>query len=134
MPVVQVDADLSLDQLLQAVDQLTRPELDEFVPRVVALRARREAPSLSKAEASLLLKINQSLPADDVARYEALITKRQEETLSPHEHAELLRLTQQFEALQATRVSYLAQLAEIKCIPLTQLVDDLGIRTPDYAA
>ena len=133
MPVVQIDADLSLDQLLHAVEQLSRPELDEFVPRVVALRARREAPRLSNAEASLLLEINQGLPADDMARYETLIVKRDEERLSPQEYDELLCLTQQLEALQANRVGYLAKLAEIRSIPLTQLVDDLGIRTPDYA-
>lgn len=134
MPVVQVDADLSLDQLLQAVEQLSRPELDEFVPRIVALRAKREAPSLSKAETALLININQGASAGDLARYETLVAKRDEETLSPQEHAELLHLTQQFEALQASRVGYLAQLAAIRSIPLTQLVDDLGIRTPDYAS
>lgn len=134
MPVVEVDAKLSLDQLLLAVEQLSPPELDEFVPRVVAIRARRKAPSLPAAESALLLQINQSLPTDVIARYEYLIARRKDETLSAQEHAELLRLTQQFETSQAKRVRYLAKLAEIRKVPLTQLLDDLGIRTPDYAS
>lgn len=134
MPIVQVDADLSLDQLLQAVEQLSRPELEEFVPRVVAVRAKRQAPILSKTESTLLSQINQGLPADVQARYDYLIARREEETLSPDEYAELLRLTQQMEALQARRVGYLAELAQIRNISLTQLIDDLGVRTADYAA
>lgn len=131
MPIVQVDADLSLDQLLQAVEQLSRPELEEFVPRVVAVRAKRQAPILSKTESTLLSQINQGLPADVQARYDYLIARREEEALSPDEYAELLRLTQQMEALQARRVGYLAELAQIRNISLTQLIDDLGVRTAD---
>lgn len=37
MPIVQVEAQLSIDELLKAVDQLSFPELEQFVFQVIAL-------------------------------------------------------------------------------------------------
>jgi hypothetical protein len=62
MPTVQVEANLSFDDLLQATQQLSGPELEKFVGQVVALQAHRRAPSLSQSETELLLKINQGIP------------------------------------------------------------------------
>ena len=42
MPTVTVEAEISRDELLKAVDQLSPPELSQFVSQVLALRARRE--------------------------------------------------------------------------------------------
>ncbi len=128
MPVVQVEANLSLDQLVRAVEQLSRPDLDEFVPRVIALRAKRRTPTLSQTEAELLLKINQGLAPAVRQRYAALNAKRQAETITDQEYDELLDLTQQAEAFQAQRLGYLAELAQLRSVPLAELADSLGIR------
>jgi hypothetical protein len=45
MPTLHVEAQVSPDDLLQAVDQLGMAELERFVSRVIALRARRAASS-----------------------------------------------------------------------------------------
>jgi hypothetical protein len=131
MPVVQVEANLSLDQLVRAVEQLSKPDLDFFVPRVIALRAQRQTPTLSQTEADLLLKINEGLPALMRQRYADLIARRQAETLTDAEYAELLELTQQVEACQARRVACLAELAQLRKVPLTTLADSLGINEPN---
>jgi len=133
MPVVQVEAQLSTDELLKAVEQLSQPELDKFVSRVIALEAQRKAPSLPQAEAELLLKINQGVPPEVQKRYDELVAKRQGETLTPDEHNELLRLTSQIENLQARRMEHLAELARLRKTSLTALMESLGIRTPAYA-
>src|SRR5262245_6367659 len=91
MPTVQIEAHLSRAQLLQAVKQLPSAELDEFADEVLALRAHRRAPGVGPAETDLLLKINQGLPDAVRQRYRELIAKRQDETLTSEEHAELLQ-------------------------------------------
>ena len=59
MPVLQIEAQLTTGQLLKAVEQMPQPELDRFVERVVALRARQravgseEAPSGSARDAEV---------------------------------------------------------------------------------
>jgi len=126
-------AQISPDELLKEVGQLSQPELEQFVFQVIALRAKRQAPSLPRAESELLLKINEGLPSDVQQRYANLIAKRQAETLTPDEYAELLKLTQQAEQLQVRRVEYLAELARGRGISLSALIENLGIHPPAYA-
>jgi len=133
MSTVRVEAQLPTDELLKAVGQLSQPELEQFVFQVIALRARRKAPSLPRAESELLLKINRGAPPDVQKRYGELIAKRRAETLAPDEYNELLRLTEQFEALEARRVESLAELARLRNTTLAALMKDLGIRKPAYA-
>ena len=133
MSTVRIEAQLPTDELLKAVGQLSQPELEQFVLQVIALRARRKAPSLPRAESELLLKINQGASPDVQKRYGKLIAKRRAETLTPDEYNELLRLTEQTEALEARRVEYLAELARLRNTTLAALMKDLGIRKPAYA-
>jgi hypothetical protein len=133
MSTVRIEAQLPTDELLKAVGQLSQPELEQFVFQVIALRAQRKAPSLPRAESELLLKINQGASPDVQKRYGELISKRRAETLTPDEYNELLRLTEQTEALEARRVEYLAELARLRNTTLAALMKDLGIRKPAYA-
>ncbi|NIM13234.1 MAG: STAS/SEC14 domain-containing protein [Candidatus Aminicenantes bacterium] len=130
MPTVQVKAQLSTDDLMQAVKQLSPSELEGFVSHIIAFQAHQKAPGLSKDESELLLKINQGVPPDIQERYDELIAKRQSETLTPGEYDELLRITDQVEKLDAARVEYLKELARIRQTSLTALMEDLRIRTP----
>ncbi|MDE3091823.1 MAG: STAS/SEC14 domain-containing protein [Chloroflexota bacterium] len=133
MPVIQVEAQVPTDELLKAVGRLSQPDLDQFVFQIIALRAQRQAPGLPHAESELLLKINEGIPSDIQTRYNELIAKRQAEALTPGEYEELLRLTQQVEKLEVRRVEYLAELARLRGISLTALMENLGIRPPAYA-
>jgi len=133
MPVVQVEAQLPTDELLRAVGQLNQSDLEQFVSQVIALRAKRQAPSLPRVESELLLKINEEVPSDIQTRYKELIAKRQAEALTPDEYKELLQLTQQVEKLEVRRVEYLAELARLRRTSLTALMENLGIRPPAYA-
>jgi len=132
MPIVQVEARLSTDELLKAVGQLSRPELEQFAVQIITLRAQRRAPSLPQAEAELLLKINQGLPPEAQRRYNELVAKRRAESLTPDEYDELLRLTDQTENLEARRMEYLAELARLRQTSLVELMKNLGIRPPAY--
>ena len=133
MPAIPIEAQMTTGQLLKAVERMPQPELDRFVERVVALRASLRAPRLSQAESELLAKINEGVPAGLQSRYDELIAKRRGATLTPGEHDELLRLTEQVEALDARRVEYLAELARSRKTTLRALMRDLGIQPPPYA-
>jgi hypothetical protein len=133
MSLVEVKAQLPTEQLLEAIEQLDQVELDEFVSRVIALRAKRQAPSLSKSESELLQRINQGIPVEIQKRYNELIAKRQEETLEPQEYDELISLTHKVEKLEAKRVADLIELARLRQVSLDELLAQLGIHTPTYA-
>lgn len=123
----------SSKQLVQAVERLSPAELDDFVDQVAALRARRNAPLLSDDESPLFAIINQSLPESERQRLAKLGDRRSNETLTPSEHSELLELQQRLEALHAARVKALAELAQLRGITLTTVMEQLGIQLPDHS-
>ncbi len=133
MPTVQLEAQISSDELLKAVQQLPPTELDKFVDQVLSLRAHHVTPSLPRTESELLLKINQGIPADLQKRYDELIGKRNAESLTESDHQELLVLTKQVEKIEVQRVEDLSELARIRHTSLAQLMQSLGLRTPEYA-
>jgi len=131
MSTIQVTMELPSDELLKAVEQLSLSDLEQFAQQIVRLLARRRAPVLSRTEAELLLKINQSaLPVNLQARCDALVAKRQEEILTPGEREELNHLTDQLGELNVQRLEYLAELARLRQTSLPTLMEDLGIQVP----
>lgn len=129
----------SKDKLLKVVEQLSQPELDQFVSQVIALQAERRAPSMPQREAELLQKIDQWIPAEVHKRYDKLTAKRQAGMLTPDEYKELLRLADQSEHLETQCLKNLVELANLRGTSLRDLMTDLGIGTshfelidPDY--
>jgi len=131
--MLQVNAQITFDDLLNAVRQLSVPELERFSAFVLRLQAQQKAVSLSPGESALLLKINTGLGAETQARYDQLIAKRRSETLTTDEYAELLRLTQQAEQIDGQRVEALVELAKLRNVPLKTVMQQLEIQTPAYA-
>ncbi len=133
MPTVQLEAEVSSEQLLKAVGQMSPAELDWFVSRVITIHAERRAPVLDQPEADLLMRINRGLPPDVQARYDELKGRRDAEVLTADEHRELLGLSDEVERLQTERVEAMVGLARLRGTSLTQLMDDLGISPCDAA-
>lgn len=75
----------------------------------------------------LLQRINRAIPAELQRRYSALIAQRQAEQLTPAEYGELLQLSARIEQIEAERVADLAALAQLRGVPLAQLINDLEI-------
>jgi hypothetical protein len=130
MPTIQLRAQVSAEDLLRAVGELEPGDLDEFVARLLALRAGRQAPSLSRDETELFRRINAGLPEPAQTRYRELIARRKAETLTAEEHEELLRLIDQSELLEANRAQALVELARLRGKSLAAMLQDLGIRPP----
>lgn len=132
MVTVHIKAHLSKDELLQAVQQLDTPDLEQFVAEVVLIQGRRRAPSLSHAETELLLKINEGIPVTVQNRYDALIAKQRISFLSTEEEEELHQLIQKVEQLEVRRVESLVALAQLRGLGLTELMQSLGIEPQPY--
>ena len=128
MPTVKIEAQISALDLLQAVQQLSQPELEQFIEQVIQLRAKNIAPSLPTKESELLIKINQGLPEELQRLYQASIDKRDRETLTESEYQQLLELTEQVEKYQAQRLEYLTQLAQIRQVSLANLITQMGFK------
>jgi hypothetical protein len=120
----------STQQLLDAIAQLPPKELEAFVVQVLKLRAQRQIPHLSSSESELLLKINRSLSKPQQLRFDQLVAKRQELTITEPELAELIEVTEQIELLNAERMASLAELAISRNQTLNQIMQDLGIHPP----
>ena len=133
MTIIQLQSQVSLDALISGVEQLSTPDLDRLTDRVLALRARRRAPSVTQKEAELLQEINEGLPLELQQRFDQLTVKRRAETLTEVEYQELLSLSEQIELSDARRVECLAELAQLRNIPIRTLMSQLGIRPPAYA-
>jgi hypothetical protein len=121
---------MSVDELLKAVDDLSEPDLDHLVDRALFVRARRKANVLTAEETVLLSAINQGIPSALHDRYEILLEKRDDETLTEAEYAELLAISNQIEAFGVKRIEALAKLATLRQVPLLKLMGDLGIQSP----
>jgi hypothetical protein len=124
---------LSFDDLYSAIQRLEPGELERFVAHVIALHAQRSAPHLPARETELLRTINLGLPPAGLQRYEELMEGRRRETLTPAEHQELLRLTEEAERLQAERVEALAELARLRGLPLASIAEQLGLAPGSHA-
>jgi hypothetical protein len=122
---------MSVDELLKAVDNLSEPDLENLLNRTLFVRARRRAPIATPEESTLLREINRGIPAELNNHYEILADKRDEETLMESEYQELLDIADQIEVSGVKRLEALVKLAELRQVPLLQLMTDLGIQTPE---
>lgn len=123
---------MSLDELIQAANQLDEADLDELLHQVVILRAHRKVNTLPEAEAQLLQKINQGIDPALRAQYQTLRTKREAETLTDEEYHTLIRLSNQIEQFAAQRLAALAKLAQLRQVSLSELMETLGIPPVTY--
>jgi len=129
-----IPIEISTEQLLRAVERLPADELDTFVAQVVALRTRRAHGRLGADETTLLLTINAARPEPaQQARFDALVAKRQAETITPAELQELIEVTDAIELRDAERLEALQELAQLRRTTVRALMDALGIRAPTYA-
>ena len=124
MPTIQIDT----EQLLNAALQMPQSELEQFVARLFALKARQDTPGMSEREAELLMKINQGLPSAQQERLNELIDKRQARTINAKELRELKKLTDQVETFDAERLKLLTELAPLRGISLRKLIKQLGLK------
>jgi hypothetical protein len=126
---IQPQSNVTIYQLLREASELSDFDLDAFISQVRALRAKRRTLNLAEREAELLQLVYQGIPPDIHQRLEQLTAKRRAETIQPgdSEYDELIKLTVAVEKLDAQRLGYLVELANLRGVSLDALLDDLGI-------
>ncbi len=132
MSTVKVEIQLSLQQLLKAVEQLSQQDLENFVSQVLALKRQRQIKKQLEYEAGLLAEISEPIPLDIQTSHERLTAKKDAATLTSYEYGELLGLTEQIETLQAEYLNNLIDLANLRGISLNALIEALNIETRIY--
>ena len=133
MASIPIEAQISTDQLLKAVEYLSEQEFGVFVDRLLDLRAQRREPRLSGSETTLLLQINEGISPRVQRRFDELVAKRQAEAITPEELDELIQIVDGIERHDAQRLAALDALAALRQVPLAALMDALGIPPPTYA-
>ncbi len=130
MQTIQLKSEVTLriSDLLKGMEQLSLDDLEIIQRKIITLRVKKIAPSHSKKEAKLLERIHLGLPAQMLLRYDALDEKRQDKTLTDEEYQELMGIIEKIEEYDTNRLGYLAELCEIRSVPLGTLVKQLGIR------
>ncbi len=118
--------------LLQAASQLPAQELEDFVMQITAIHRQRQACD-RLPENTLLETIHQSLLPELQARWDELIRKRDEASLTSAEYDELLELTEQVEDLNVQRMTALSTLAQSRGLDMRSMMRELNLPEPSYA-
>lgn len=131
MATVQLQTEVSIDNLLQGVQELDSDTLEQFADKVLLLRAERRAQSLPIDEVSLLKQINAQLPKTIQTRFAELKLKRQAEELTIAEHKELLKIVDQIEQRDLERLQALTALAQLRNVTVRTLMQQLGLNNAE---
>ena len=127
MPTIHLSANVSSEELLEALKELPARELDAFVHAAIALRRRAKRRRVPGKEAELLAEINKGFAASWWAKYQNLIEKRCAESLTESEERKLIQFSNQLEKRQVKRLTSLAELARLRGVTLSALMTDLGL-------
>jgi hypothetical protein len=127
MPSIQITSKVSFEDLFNGVKSLKNQDFEQFVEKIMQLKAQRQAEFIPTAEADLLAKINRSLSVEVLERYQVLQTKRSEEVLIETEFQELSDIVEQKELLNAERLKYLGELAIIRKKSLREVMQELDL-------
>jgi hypothetical protein len=85
---------------------------------------------MSLQESNLLQQISQALPDDLDRRSQSLREKSLKGTITAAESTEFGQVNGLIEQLAAKRIKALIKLSELRQVPFTQLLDELGICGP----
>ncbi len=127
MPTVEIKSKVTFNDLLHGVEQLNGKDLEQFIEKVLNIRAKKAAPVLSKKETQLLKQIHQGLEDNLRIRFEELQEKRRAETITEKENKEAIDIINIMEAQRVERLKALLELSKLKGIPFEKLGLQLGI-------
>jgi hypothetical protein len=121
-----------IEGFVKSAEKLRLSQLDDLICRLRDMKQQRLINRLPADEAELIEKLNNWLPADTQEQLSALIAKRDANTLNPKEQTDLTALLEKAKEEHNKRVEVLTELASLRGISLTALMNDLGVRFPDY--
>ncbi len=121
---MSVHLEVTTENLLNATVQMPENEFNSFVEKAKELRQNGETmQGVPPAEADLLHKINTIFPSEKRQRYSELYARFKSDDLRENEYEELLELSNEFEILNAKRLEYIGELAQLRGQSLEQVMD-----------
>ena len=119
---------LSPEDMLQVVQEMPLDELTRFTDKVLQVKARHMAASLTVGEERLIEEIDRlKLSPKTHQRLLALGAKLEDEALSAAEQEELQHLSEKSEKINAQRLAKVAELATLWQKPLPEVMKQLGL-------
>jgi antitoxin component of RelBE/YafQ-DinJ toxin-antitoxin module len=132
---IQLNVNSELERQLKKVAGQLGLTPDTYIMRLLQrdLQTHTAPARLSPEESKLLKKINFSLSAIEWERYRLLLAKREAESLTGSEQAELVALSDQIEEANARRMKAVAELARLRKTTVPALVETLGLSSSAHA-
>lgn len=127
MTVLQLETQVSSEQLLRALETMPLAELRRFAAQVDLLLKNRQTPRIAQAEAELLLEINRGLPAALGARLDELLARQETAALTDAEQNEFLELTGRLETYDARRIRLIGELARLRNQPAETIIAEFQL-------
>lgn len=118
---------LSPEQILEQMGQLALSELEQVMDKGYYLLAEKKAPHLSKRETELFREINDSFDEVFWYRYKELRENLEDETMTPTENEEFLKMNEEVEAKNVIRLRSVAELAQLRQMSIPDLMNQLGL-------
>lgn len=124
----------TVTELVNNAAKLNAKEFEILLQQLSILKLRRSgAKVLSTDEAGLLQNLNEVFPIEKWERLKLLDEKLEFGKLNKIEEAELLQLSEEYEAASVARVQILSKLAGLRNTTIEAIADQLGIK-PNYHA
>jgi hypothetical protein len=118
---------LNPEQILEQMGQLALSDLEQVMNKGYYLLAEKKAPHLSKRETELFREINDSFDEVFWHRYKELREKLEDETMTPTENEEFLKMNEEVEAKNVIRLRSVAELAQLRQMSIPDLMSQLGL-------
>jgi len=132
MPILQIQTEISKNDLLRGAEQLNPTDLEDFIHEILQIKSKRKAAKTHKKERELLLIINHNFTEVEQNHFDELITKRQSETITAEELEELKSFSDYSEEIAVERVKALTALAKLRNISVRTLMMDLDVKPRNY--
>ena len=125
MEAVHIDS----QSLLRDADRMPVNELERFVNDLSALLQRKRTQDKGLRDRQLLHKINTTvLNTAQIERYHVLVEKLELSTMTEEEHKEFELLGNKEEKLRNQRVKYMIELAQLRAVSLSEVMESLGLK------
>jgi len=124
MSQITVQTQLPFEQLMQTVEQLDSTELEQLIAQAIRVQTKRKILSLPREQSLLLQQIIQCIPNQLQERYDLLIGKRQNNTLTDEEYQELINLGEHIEAIDVKRLENLSELAKLRQTSFNSVIEE----------
>ncbi len=128
MSQITVQTQLPFEQLIQTVEQLDASELEQLIAQAIRVQNKRKILSLPNDQSLLLQQITQCIPINLQKRYDFLIGKRQDNTLTDEEYQELINLGVHIEAIDVKRLENLTELATLRQMSLNSVIEEFQLQ------